>query len=141
MSQVTELASGQITAIDTLTIELVQADEMPTVVIIRWPAKPSLLHPHRFGAVAEIAAWTFAAAVAKLTAIKRERRLPPSPAACGAYALHTAMSASIFAVRPPLPGLTGHRWPRCGGSVLPARRRARIAYVHPLLDAILQMLH
>jgi hypothetical protein len=39
MSQVTELASGQITAIDTLTIELVQANETPAVVMIRWPAK------------------------------------------------------------------------------------------------------
>ena len=74
MSQVTELASSQITAIDTLTIELVQADETPAVVIIRWPAKPSVLHPHRFPAVAEIAARVFAAAVVKLAQLKRERR-------------------------------------------------------------------
>ena len=74
MSQVTELASSQITAIDTLTIELVRADETPAVVIIRWPAKPSVLHPHRFPAVAEIAARVFAAAVVKLAQLKRERR-------------------------------------------------------------------
>jgi hypothetical protein len=48
MSQVTELASSQITAVDTLTIELVQADETPAVVIVRWPSKPSVLHPQRF---------------------------------------------------------------------------------------------
>jgi hypothetical protein len=41
MSQVTELASGQITAVDAIVIELVQADETPAVVIIRWPAKPT----------------------------------------------------------------------------------------------------
>ena len=74
MSKVTPLATAQITATDTLTIELVEANETPAVVIVRWPAKPSVLHAHRFPAVAEIAARVFAAAV-KLAAIKRERRL------------------------------------------------------------------
>jgi hypothetical protein len=73
MSQVTELASSQITAIDTLTIELVQADETPAVVIVRWPAKPSVLHPHRFPSVADVAARTFAAAVVRLAQIRRHR--------------------------------------------------------------------
>ena len=44
MSKVTELASSQITAVDVITIELVEANETPAVVIIRWPAKPSVLH-------------------------------------------------------------------------------------------------
>ena len=48
MSKVTPLATAQITAADTLTIELVEANETPAVVIVRWPAKPSVLHPHRF---------------------------------------------------------------------------------------------
>ena len=74
MSQVTELATAQITAVDTITIELVQADETPAVVIIRWPAKPSVLHPHRFPAAAEIAARTFAAGVVKLAQLRRKRR-------------------------------------------------------------------
>ena len=39
---------GRITAVDTLKIELVEADETPAVVIIRWPAKPSILNPRRF---------------------------------------------------------------------------------------------
>ena len=77
MSKVTPLATAQITATDTLTIELVEANETPAVVIVRWPAKPSVLHGHRFPAVAEIAARVFAAAVVKLAAIKRERRLWP----------------------------------------------------------------
>jgi hypothetical protein len=33
---------------DTLVIELIEANETPAVVIIRWPAKPSVLHPRRF---------------------------------------------------------------------------------------------
>ena len=80
MSKVTSLASGQITAVDTLTIELIEADETPAVVIVRWPAKPSVLHPRRFPAAADVAARTFAAAVVKLAAIRRERSCdhPPS---------------------------------------------------------------
>jgi hypothetical protein len=35
MSNVTELAAGQITTADAIAIELVEADETPTVVIIR----------------------------------------------------------------------------------------------------------
>jgi hypothetical protein len=75
MSQVTELASGQLTAVDTLTIELVQADKTPAVIIIRWPAKASVLHPQRFPAVADVVARTFAAAVVRLAQIRRDRKL------------------------------------------------------------------
>jgi hypothetical protein len=53
MSQITQLAAGQITAVDTLTIELVETAEHPTVVIIRWPIKPTVIHPHRFGTAAD----------------------------------------------------------------------------------------
>jgi hypothetical protein len=48
MSKVTELASGAITAVEHITIELIEADETPSAVIVRWPAKPTVLHPHRF---------------------------------------------------------------------------------------------
>ena len=41
VSKITELATSQITATDTLAIELVEADENPAVVIISWPAKPA----------------------------------------------------------------------------------------------------
>jgi hypothetical protein len=39
MSQVTHLSSAQLTATDQITIELVEADETPAVVIMRWPSK------------------------------------------------------------------------------------------------------
>jgi hypothetical protein len=45
VSQITQLASGAITAVDTITIELVEADETPAVVIVRWPDKPTVLAP------------------------------------------------------------------------------------------------
>ena len=75
MSKITELATGQITAGHSLIVELVEADETPAVVIIRWPAKPSVLHPYRFGTAADIAARTFAAAAVRLAQIRRDRRL------------------------------------------------------------------
>jgi hypothetical protein len=75
MSEITELASAQLTAIHQLVIELVEANETPAVVIVRWPVKASVLHPHRFGAVADVAARTFAAAVVKLAQLRRERPL------------------------------------------------------------------
>jgi len=75
MSQNTELASGAITAVDSITIDLFEANESPAVVIVRWPSKPSVLHPHRFGTAADVAARTFAAAVVQLAQIRRGRKL------------------------------------------------------------------
>jgi hypothetical protein len=51
MSTIT-LATGQITAADKLTIELVQAIETPDTVLIRWPAAPTVTNPRRFPAAA-----------------------------------------------------------------------------------------
>jgi hypothetical protein len=48
MSKMTELASGAITAVDTVTIELGEADETPAIVIVTWPAKATVFHPCRF---------------------------------------------------------------------------------------------
>ena len=48
MSKMTELASGAITAVDTVTIELGEADDTPAIVIVRWPAKATVFRPHRF---------------------------------------------------------------------------------------------
>jgi hypothetical protein len=46
------LASGQITQADQLIVELIQATETPTTILIRWPAAPSVTDPCKFGAVA-----------------------------------------------------------------------------------------
>ena len=48
MSKMTELASGAITAVDTVTIELGEADETPAIVIVRWPAKATVFRQRRF---------------------------------------------------------------------------------------------
>jgi hypothetical protein len=47
MSKITTLAAGQIIGVDTIDIELVEGDETPALVIIRWPAKPCIGQPIR----------------------------------------------------------------------------------------------
>jgi hypothetical protein len=66
MSKVTLLASAQITAVDTLTIELVEADETPAVILIRWPLKATVCHPRRFPDTAAMLARLFAEAATAL---------------------------------------------------------------------------
>jgi len=44
--KVTDLASTSINGDDTITVELIEADETPAVVIIRWPSKPSVIQMH-----------------------------------------------------------------------------------------------
>ena len=75
MSQITELASAAITATDTIVVELVEADETPAVVIVRWPVKPTVLHPRRFPDTAAMVARLFAEASTALARIKASKRL------------------------------------------------------------------
>ena len=75
MSQITQLASAAITATDTIVVELVEADETPAVVIVRWPVKPTVLHPRRFPDTAAMVARLFAEASTALARIKASKRL------------------------------------------------------------------
>ena len=69
--KVTPLAAGPITAAgDTISIELVEALETPPVVLLRWPAQPSVAEFTRFGATATAVMRIMAAAVAKLAEIR-----------------------------------------------------------------------
>jgi len=43
----TELASGAITSVDTVTIEPGEAVETPAIVVFRWPAKATVSVPDR----------------------------------------------------------------------------------------------
>jgi hypothetical protein len=73
MSKITPLATAQLSATDTLTIELIEADETPAVVIVRCPAKPTVSHPRRFPDRAAVAARVFAEAATRLAQLRRER--------------------------------------------------------------------
>ena len=75
MSKVTILAEGQLPAVGTITIELVEADQTPAVVIVKWPPQPSVFHPRRFTDAAAMVARLFAEAATLLAAIKAGRRL------------------------------------------------------------------
>jgi hypothetical protein len=44
-SNVTTLAECTVSAFGMISIELVEADETPAVIIVRWPTKPTVLHP------------------------------------------------------------------------------------------------
>jgi hypothetical protein len=77
MSQVTHLASGQLTRSgDTLLIELIQPDSMPAAVRIVWPAKPSVTQPtpKALAALAAAMVRTLAEAQTELAAKVRNSR-------------------------------------------------------------------
>jgi hypothetical protein len=73
MSQVTVLATAQLTATDAIAIELIETDETPAVVIVRWPAEPTVNHPRRFPDMAAVAARVFAEGATRLARLRRER--------------------------------------------------------------------
>jgi len=44
----TDLAAGAINGSDRLAVELIEADDMPLIVAINWPARPTICNPDRF---------------------------------------------------------------------------------------------
>ena len=73
MSKVTQLAAGQITRTDALSVELFKPSDAPAVILVRWPQAPSVLAPTP-KAIANIAAALMrllAEAQSKLAAIQR----------------------------------------------------------------------
>jgi hypothetical protein len=68
-----ELASGQVAPADTLTIELVKPSDMPAVVIIRWPARPTVSDPRRFAEAASATMRILATAMTRLTQIRGQQ--------------------------------------------------------------------
>lgn len=75
MSQITELASGQITPSEAMTVELVAPDSMPAIVKITWPLQPTVCDPRRFPETAATIARLFAQAATTLAQIRARRRL------------------------------------------------------------------
>jgi hypothetical protein len=70
LSDITDLAHGAINAADELSVQLIQPADHPSFVRIVWPAKPSIIPPSRFNAVAADIMRVFAAAVTKHNRIK-----------------------------------------------------------------------
>jgi hypothetical protein len=74
-SSITPLAAAQLTPSESITVELVEADETPAVVIVKWPGKPTILHSRRFPDTAALIVRLFSEAATVLAAIKANRRL------------------------------------------------------------------
>jgi hypothetical protein len=72
-SESTTLAEAVINGADELLVQLIQLDDLPAVVRITWPAKPSIIPPSRFNAVAAEAARLFASASTKLNQLRAQR--------------------------------------------------------------------
>jgi hypothetical protein len=70
MANVTELATGRINNADTITIELVQADDSSAAVIVKWPDKPTVLQPRRLAEAMATACRVLANASTELSRIK-----------------------------------------------------------------------
>jgi hypothetical protein len=75
-SPITPLASGTMnTSGDKLSIELVEAPDLPPAIVLRWPAKPSATTPDGYANVAAACMRVLAAAVTELAAIRVWKRL------------------------------------------------------------------
>jgi hypothetical protein len=71
----TELSAGNLNGADRLVVELIEPAELPPVIRIKWPAKPSITTPDAYGNAAAAAMQVLAAAVVELAAIRTWRRL------------------------------------------------------------------
>jgi hypothetical protein len=76
MSKTTTLASGQITAADEISIELIQPADTPPIVLLRWPLAALVTDPGKFAAVANSILKVLAAATARLAEIKAAQPWP-----------------------------------------------------------------
>ena len=75
MTQSTILSSGTINGADTLTIEVIQPDNMPAVVKIVWPTAATITTPAHYLEVASAAMRVLAEASTTLARIRASRRL------------------------------------------------------------------
>jgi hypothetical protein len=71
----TQLAHGSVTNADQLTVELVEPPELPPMIRVRWPDKPSIVPPAQFDAAVAAAMRILSNAVVELAAIRVHRRL------------------------------------------------------------------
>jgi hypothetical protein len=74
MSKITELASGPINDTEAITIILNEPDDMPSSVIVHWPAKSTVINPRRFRDTAQTVVRLFSEAHVALAGIRARRR-------------------------------------------------------------------
>ena len=72
MSKVTALATAQLSAADSITIEMIEANETPAMVRVTWPVQASVFRPDRFPVAAAIAVRVFSEAHTRLAQLKKD---------------------------------------------------------------------
>jgi hypothetical protein len=75
MSKVTQLARGPINGADELSIDLVEPTDLPPVIRIRWPDKPTVCPPAQLNATVAAAMRVMSNAVVELAALRLWRKL------------------------------------------------------------------
>jgi hypothetical protein len=75
MPKRTELASGQVTNSDKLAVELIEPPDLPAIIRIYWPDKPSLCPPAQFDQAVAAAMRILSNAVVELAALKVRKKL------------------------------------------------------------------
>jgi hypothetical protein len=75
MSKITELASAQLTGVESVTVELGERDNGPARVKITWPLHPTVVDAQHFPDVAGVLVRSFSEAHIALAAIKAKRKL------------------------------------------------------------------
>jgi hypothetical protein len=71
---ITDLAHGTINGADELVVQLIQPADNPSVIIIRWPAAPTITTAARYNEVASAAMKILAYASTRYAQIQAQRR-------------------------------------------------------------------
>ncbi len=72
---ITPLARGPLNGADELLIELVEPTDLPSVIRLRWPDKPTVCPPTQLDSVVAAAMKILANSVVELAALKVRKRL------------------------------------------------------------------
>ena len=68
------LAAGQITTSDAIIVELIDTEDMPQIVMVRWPARATPVQPVAYADTASKIMKVFAQANVRLTQIRSRTR-------------------------------------------------------------------
>jgi hypothetical protein len=74
-SPITILARGPLNGADELSIELAESPDLPPVIRLRWPSKPTLCPPAQLDTTVAAAMRVLSNAVVELAAIRVYRKL------------------------------------------------------------------
>jgi hypothetical protein len=71
----TELSAGNLNGGDRLVVELIEPDQLPAVIRIKWPEQPTIIPPAQFDAGVAAAMRILSNAVVELAALRVLRKL------------------------------------------------------------------